>query len=320
MISLIDKVTGKEQLQKGMVGGLRFIETELSTSNAWQIGRYTNVAPITKTVKISPFSCGIIRQGFEMEQTIQNSVIKSIITLDKDAKALTYHFNIDWHEISRNGSCVPVLAYFLPLQNQIDRYLYDVPGGAQYREPMNIDVPALQYAAAIIDDKAVAIITDCKYGYRGIDNSLIATLINATTYPDPYPERGIHNIVLSVALCEACPKMLEELATDIINNPLNYQPANSHKGTLPAECSLLNFESKTAVVSGVFTSSDGDLMIRVYETCGKPSEVKITFSNAIETAITVDLMEKPNGEPVQINKNSVSFTVKPYSIQTIKIK
>ncbi len=320
MISLVDKASGKEQLQKGKVGGLRFIETELGTSNAWQIGRYTDVSSVTKTVKIANVDCGNLRQGFEIEQTVQNSVIKSTITLDKDAKALTYRFKIDWHEISRNGSCVPVLAYFLPLQNEIERYLYDIPGGAQYREAMNIDVPALQYAAAISKDKnAVAIITDCKYGYRGIDNTLVATLINATTYPDPYPERGIHNIVLSVAVCEACPKVLEELATDI-NHPFNYQPTNSHKGTLPAQSSLLNFESETAVVSGIFTSSDGDLMVRVYETCGKETNVKITLPNKIQTAITVDLMEKPNCEKVIITDNCLSFVLKPYSIQTIKIK
>lgn len=318
MISLIDKKTGEERIRGGEVGSLIYLDTEDDSSSAWNIGRYTGKELVSKTISIHALPAGDLRQGFEMEQEIKGSTVKTTVTLDQDAQAVKYHFTVDWHEVGRHGENIPVLAYHLPLQNEIKEYLYDVPGGAVARPAMNLDVPALQYAASLGQNgRSVALITDCKYGYRGADNSLTATFINSATNPDPYPERGIHNITLCVAVAESCPKALEELATDL-NSAMNYQPANSHKGTLPAEHSFLEFNSDTAVLSSVFASDDKALMARVYETCGKDTTVSIKVSGGFEKAQLVDLMEHVTGE-VTVEGNTISFPLKANTVQTVKI-
>ncbi len=317
MISFIDKSSGSELLCK-CGAGLRYIETESDSSSAWNIGRYTHIEPMEQMVRIHALPAGDLRQGFEMEQKIKNSTVKATVTLDKHAKAVTYHYEIDWHEVGLRTTPVPVLAYVAPLGYEAEQYLYDVPAGALYRKSQRIDVPALQYASAVkAGGKSLALVTNCKYGYRGADNTLTATLINATHNPDPYPERGIHKITLSVAVEDACPKAMEELATDI-NHGMSYQPVVAHKGTLPAESALLRFESDTAVLSSVSLAKDGSLLVRAYETCGKPGCAKVTLGFNAKEAQLVDLSERVTGE-AKAEGNTVCFELAANSLACVKI-
>lgn len=246
-------------------------------------------------------------------------MIKTVVTLDKDSKALTYHFEVDWHEVSRNHSPVPVLVYTLPLQAQVKEYLRDIPAGALYRSGEHIEVAGLQYAAAVVEDRLIALVTDCKYGYRCADQNLTCTLINSSTSPDPYPERGIHKIKLSVAVAPNCPKTMKELASDL-NQPLCYQPSGSHKGILPSESSLLQFDSETAVLSAVLQADDESLLVRCYETCGKQSSVTITMNQKVNSAEMIDLMENSVDKKVTISDSSVTFEIEPHTIQAVKIQ
>jgi alpha-mannosidase len=115
LISLIDKKTGMELLKAGERGGLRFLTTERDSSSAWQIGRYTDIKEdCFQTLKITQ-ETGSLRNGFTMEQEVKSSRIKTEIHLEENAKALTIHFEIDWHEVSVDNDPVPVLLYHLPL-------------------------------------------------------------------------------------------------------------------------------------------------------------------------------------------------------------
>ena len=318
MISYIDKSAGKELLRAEEGAGLQYIETERATSSAWQIGRYLNEEPVSHLSRIYPFQCGPVRQGVEMELRIKGSSIRLAYTLDRNAKAVACHIRADWNETGL-GEYVPVLIYRLPLAYSPDQYLYDVPAGAQFRAPMDLDVPGLQYGAAVNPDgKSLAIVTDCKYGYRGVRDNLISTLINSANNPDPYPERGIHEINLYLALSDATPKAMEELATDC-NRALSYQPAGSHKGSMAPTGSLLTLESGSSVLSGITKAEDGGLLVRVYETEGKTDTVQLKLGFPYKSAQTVSLEEKPNGGKVTGTDDTVSFTVEPYSIQTVKL-
>lgn len=318
MISLIDKETNSQLLQDGKSAQLQFVHTESRSSSAWSIGRYTSSEDIVETVRIIPMNIGDLRTGFTTEKKIKNSIVRETVYLDKNAKSITYQLNVDWSEIG-TSNFVPVLTYNFPHAYQSDEYLFDIPAGAQTRHAQYMDVPGLQYGAAINPQgKSVAIISDCKYGYRGADNQLILTLINSSVSPDPYPERGIHNITLSVGVEVACPKALEELAT-AVNSPIQFISGNHHKGSLPLEQSLLEFSGSTAVISCVTTADNGDLLVRFYENCGEESDIKITLPSTIQNAVMVDLMGNEIGT-AQINGNTVTACVKPYSIGAVRIK
>ncbi|QHQ60930.1 alpha-mannosidase [Anaerocolumna sedimenticola] len=324
LISLNDKKTGKELLKDKERGGLRYLTTERDSSSAWQIGRYTDIqSDCFQTTKIT-MEKGNLRQGFTVEQTVKNSLVKTEVFLEEGARALTIHLEIDWHEVSRDKEPVPVLLYHLPLK-ETDNFLYDVPGGVQYRRGMQLDVPGLTFGAALDEksSKAVFLASDCKYGYRGSEDGLSCTLINSTTNPDPYPERGIHNITLYAGICEKNPVILQTLVSRFLH-PLLFQSGNVHKGTLPLTESMLKInggllnETQNAVVSGIFRLNR-KLVVRISEICGQRAEVNLEFNQEPKKAGLIDIVGTEMDGTVTISGNTVKVSIPAYSTVMVQI-
>jgi len=322
LLSLIDKKTGKERIKCGSGGGgLVLWNCESRSNNAWLIGRILGRTPVTKTFRLTPLRDGDLRSGFEMEQEIMSSKITTTVSLDRNARALAYSFVIDWHEYTSRdgGKNVPVLTFSLPLADAPSAYQTDVAAGSIRRQSLYQDVSGLQYGAAVYDaeDRALAIVSDCKYGYRGCEGILSNTLINSANRPDPYPERGMHKINLWVAVDSACPKGLQEAAAEFCR-PMNYLHTGSHKGTLAPAGALLDLCAETSVLSSVGLTCDGSLLVRVYETCGKADNVTVSLPFVAKAANLVDLDENVLGA-AKISGTSVSFPIAANSIAAVKI-
>ena len=314
ILSIVDKATGTELLEEGKKGGLKFVFTERRSSNAWNIGRYERILDSFETVQIRPFT-GELKNGVEIEQKFENSSAVITISLKECANMLDVDLKIDWNEESASDGAVPALIYALPLK-QADSYLYDVPGGIQQREQAGIDVPALQFAAAVYGGRSIALAADSKYGYRAHENTLSCTLINATFAPDPYPERGIHQVKLHIMVSDACERALENTAFES-NHPLAYQSGGFHKGDLPLEGNLLELEGSSAVISGI--SYENGLTVRFNEICGEESGVRIKTKFNPERACFCDIMGRELPGEVKVSGNQVLFMMKPYSAAIVKI-
>lgn len=314
LLSLVDNLTGEEQVRPGLSGGLRLVQTEKASSNAWQIGRYESTTGPLQTVGIKPFA-GELKSGFELKQKVQSSEITTVVSLSENAKALALDITADWHEIT--GETVPVLIYTVPVRDT-QSFLYDVPGGAQRRDAMELDVPGLQYAAALHGERALTLVSDCKYGYRGTADSLSCTLINATYSPDPYPERGIHKIKLFLGMQKSCPKVLEEMAF-CLNHPVPYQSGCKKTGPLGKTGALLQAELGTAVLSGI-SMRDGFITVRLYETCGETAIVQLA-SDRIDCsgAVLCDLMGRPVNGSLTAAEDCISLVMEPNSTKMIRI-
>lgn len=318
MFSLVDKRTQLEYIKQGDVASFNFIESEKATSSGWDIGKHLLTMPVTHSVDIKSTVSGELQNGFTVKYTIKSSTITVNVTLDKHAKAVQYSTIVDWNEIG--GETVPVLNFSVPVAYKTDSYRYDIPAGSIVRKGMELDVPGLQYGCAVSPtDDSVVVVTDSKYGYRGIDNTISTTLINSATNPDPYPERGIHHINIAVGISKSCPKVLEDFAT-AINHKLSFHSSNSHKGKLPLEHSLFAFEGGTAVVSAVTQSNRGDILVRLYETCGKSTVVEMEFYKEVLSAKFVNLMEANLDGDININGNKITLTVEANTIATIAIE
>jgi alpha-mannosidase len=232
------------------------------------------------------------------EAKIRSSVIRTEYTLDKGAKTLKAHIRADWSETG--GDKVPVLAYEFPTSAETDRFAYNVPGGVQIRPAARGDRPGLSYIAAHTDCPCdrIGIVTDSKYGFRGTAEdgraTLLSTLINSATSPDPYPERGIHEITLTLGLLSACP-VEREYAAAAFNRPMTPVSAGQHKGTLPAAGTLLRASADTGVLSAVF--ADGDkITARFYSVSDKPGTMVFDPGKPVRAAYLTDLNGRKTGE------------------------
>ena len=317
LYSLIDKQTGAERIRPGQTGGLRYIRTQRNNMSSWVIDRYLDVQKVTDLVKFQPLP-GKLNPGLQTEHRLANSRITTTVTLSSEDRFLKVQLHIDWLEQAANAEDQPVVSYCLPLDNTTGRMLCDVPGGAQWRAEQEQDMPCLRYGAAEFSyDRVLALASDCKYGFRLSRGDLFATLINTAYAPDPYPERGIHDITLFLLASDGSSAQLAR-QTDICLNRLQYVTNNAHPGTLPTTAGLLKTEGETAVFSGI-AQRNGKLTLRVYEAEGKVCPVAVTVRGDIGAASLTDLFGQSTQQPVEIDGSTVRFTLQPYTTVQLQI-
>jgi alpha-mannosidase len=327
--SLIDNISGEEKLPHGKTAGLVLSYAEKATNNAWQTGRYLGREYLTPT-RIHPFTNNALRNGLEVEGTVLNSLIKIQITLDADAHALAYCFNITWNEAAHTHKNVPVLRFCLPLTREPEVYQSDVPAGVLNRHSAYQDIPALQYTAALFGNSglsnesdaatALALITDCTYGYRGCEAELSATLINTASSPDPFPERGEHSIRLWIALPPSNPKSLIETASDLCHSLSIVAGQPDQHGVLAPTRALLKLDATSVILSSVSLSADDTLLLRLYEVAGKRDAVSVTLPFPVSSAEFVSLDEQVSAGAITMHGTAIHFEMPPHMIRTVKLR
>ncbi len=319
--SLTDLAGGTEMLRAGETAGAEFLETERRSSSAWNIGRTIRDLPIDRCVEMTAVEKGVNRQSVKATFHAEGgcrvpSVIEVTYTLDAGSRALQVSLRADWQE--QGGETIPVLAWKVPLAECSGRFRYLIPAGSLIRPALNNDVPGIGGAAALrTDGKALALISDSKYGYRGEQDALTLTLINSATNPDPYPERGIHHITLWLGIGGADAQDLQQL-TDTLNHPLTVQAGQVHGGTLPACFGLAEMKAGRAAVTSVQPEKDG-LLIRGYETAGEDGEVRIAVNAPVKRAYLTDLSERGEIGEARTEGCDITFPVKAGRIWAVKV-
>lgn len=320
LVSLRDMTTGQEYLETGKRGRVVLVDTNAHNSSAWHIGTHLDKHPVTDVHDIRYTARGKLRRGFAFEANIRSSKVKVEYTLDKGDKLVRAHIHADWSEVG--GEKVPVLVYELPLSVETDRFAYNVPGGCEIRAAADQDRPGLSYIAAVTEDPAfVGIVTDCKYGFRGLTRdgkaTLISTLINTATRPDPYPERGIQDITLSIGLLPACPAERERVAQSTVRT-MTPVSVGSHKGSLPANGTFLKVDAPEAVVSAVF-AEENTLSVRLYSVSDRESSVTVEPGCKVASACLVDLYGREVGD-CTLEDGKVTAKIPAFSIAAIQMQ
>lgn len=332
--SLRNKLTGREQLGAGQQAGLVINWAAKETNNAWLIGRYLESEPVNYTTRLWPFTGfhegqfsqenqhqeevkNPLRRGLLIEQEVLGSKIKTIVSLDQGACSLAYQFFITWNESEAMHDRVPVLCFEFPLNGKPDSYQSDVPGGVQLREGGNHDIPGLHYTAAVYGTRALALVTDSKYGYRGCGETLSATFINTAGNPDPFPERGEHLVKLWIHAGSSEPKALVEAAEDLCHG-MSVISGGSHAGTWAPEQELLRLDGKSAVLSSVGLTAEGKLLVRLCETSGREDTALLTLPVEIKAAELVDLDGRSLGA-VEVQGKTARVTVPASRIVGVQI-
>ena len=329
LTSLIDKSSGEELVAPARPAVFRLIqEDDRAGMTAWNVGRYMQLHDLVDNVRLLKFDqAGPLRQSLTYELTWGASRLSVTVSLDAGSNYLEYAVDCDWHEVGKQGQGVPQLNFNLPLNFACQAYRYDIPFGAIRRQPIDQDVPANSWGSAIPQDnaakKTIQLITEGSYAFRGVDNSLALTLLRSSYDPDPYPEIGLHRLRFAINLTGPVPsnKELVSSAYDY-SHPLE---VISGAGRQSVSGSFVSLESGAAAVSAIKTPEDGaadELVVRVYETEGQATQVKLTFSRGVIQAAMVDLHEQPlkHAQPVKISGGEVSFDLDAHCIATLRLK
>jgi alpha-mannosidase len=330
--SLFDKTNGEELADTNRPCGVfRFIEEDTDKGmTAWIVGRYMNVTNLTKDVKIRNvrYDQTDVRQSISYDIEFLNSRLKVSVSLDYNSPFIDFDVECDWHEIGKADKSIPQLSFHMPFAYESSAYKYDVPFGTVERTPLPMDVPANSWAAALRDSKSgncLMLITDSKYGFRGVDNALNVTLLRSSYDPDPYPELGIHKFRFAVGLVNAqSNKNMIDTAYDY-NHALSIVSDKAHPGTLPLNKSFVRLEQGSVAISGIKKSEDAnnadEIILRVYETEGNRTEAVIRFDRDVKKAVFVDMNENEIDTELkpETKGSSLTFEVMPFRTAALRI-
>ena len=146
--------------------------------------------------------------------------------------------------------------------------------------------------------------------------TLVSTLINTATSPDPYPERGIHNVTLTLGLLPACP-VAREAASVAFNRPMTAVSTGSHPGSLPLAGTLFTAESDTGVFSALIPEEDG-VSVRFYSVSDAPGTVRLSAGLPVKSACLTDLMGNKTGD-CTVDGETVTAPIAPRAFAQVKI-
>lgn len=318
LYSLVDKATGNERLKEGETAGLRYVIAQKHAESSWVIDRWVEVRKIEKLLSLNEAG-GSLRSAFTTEHDLDGNSIKTTVSLDENDKFLKVKLEIDWKDDSKDSPIQPLLYYMIPLRDLTDRFICGTPAGSVVRHAAEIDVPAQRFAAAEFEDgRALSIASDSKYGFRLSKGALYATLINVAEHPDPYPERGIHEITLYILACGGDVIELERESEKYMN-PLQYVSNTVHGGSLNTVGSFMNINGESVVCSGV-TEREGRLTLSLFEAAGKNCDVTVSLTKDISEALLCDIFGRSLDIPLNVSKNTVNFTLAPYTEVELRVK
>ena len=267
LTSLVDKATGRELLAQG--AGFRLIQETEDWMSSWVVGDYANITDLNTAanIHVSQYHLDAQVQWVTYEMKFGNSMMKVRVSLSGESSTLRLSIEVDFQELGGNGQ-VPQLQLYVPYSYTPQTIRCDVPGGYIDRPELAHDIPAIRYVCPVPrEGSAIVFTSDCKYGYRAYNNAVIVNLLRSSTVPDRYPEQGVHQMELGLAVSAGCDcDSLTQIGM-VFSHPL-YPYSNSlHHGVLPQTKSLLQVEN-----AQVFSLKPGEDTRKVVLHLANPAE------------------------------------------------
>ncbi len=327
--SIIDKVTGRELIQKGKrANQLIAYEDKPKAYDAWDIDHYfeekswaLSDTPATVTV----VETGPHRAALRVERRYAGSRIVQVISLQTGQKQIEFDTFIDWQERQT------LLKAGFPLDLNVSETRAEIQFGHVKRathkntswDQARFETSMQRWVDMSEADFGTAILTDSKYGYDAVEQTLRLTLLKGPTVPDPHADLGTHHFRYALLLhrgeedLNAVQRAAERFNNPVMTygNPSNSKPQDLLPGFSFAQCENQNLTLET--VKGAEQGSD--IILRVYEHANRRSTGTITFGLPIGAVIETDLMENNPSAPLEIDTNSVTLDFRPFEIKTLRI-
>jgi len=314
LISLTDKRTHKELL--GGPAQFRLVmEEDTGDFSAWITGRYGEIVNLNETCFVSQGAVRTENQRKQLSYSLRFRRSKLCVKVTLEDDLLRFSTEADWQETGTPGMPVPQLQFCAPYAYEADAIRCDIAGGYIDREPVNHDVPALLYAAPVGAEGGMMLTTDCKYGYRAVDNTLLISLLRSSHTPDPYPDTGVYHFEIGLGCVQDFHWTTLSRKAFCFAHPVFAHSNTLHRGGLPQETSLLRLAGK-ARVTALKPAEDGkSVILRLYQNNQAGETIRIETAHA---AVTADLYEH-GGERIAADGGGVRLTLAPWTVESIAL-
>ena len=213
------------------------------------------------------------------------------VTLSAGDRYLKYSASCDFQEIG-SEEATPLLSFGVKQAYRADVYRCDIPYGYIDRAPLAHDVPAESFMLARNSSGPSAmILSDCKHGFRGWDDTLSLSLLRGSWDPDPHPENGLRTFTFALAsVCDTGFEALKTQCDRLIHAPAVSACEPCEKACLAPRGSFLSVQG--ARLGAVKLASDGkSLVLRLVNAEDAAQKCTVTLPLSIKAACRADVNE-----------------------------
>ena len=323
LLSLTDKRDGREYIGSPSCFFRLVRENPLYGMTSWRVG-YVSSSEDLNSVS-APRFCGYEEGKLEKKLWYQmdfgSSRAEVRVSLREDSDSLDFSLHLDWNEAAQRGVSVPQLSFAVPVGYRTKNSLCGIPFGSIRRSPAAHDVPAISFFGAEGEgERGLGLIAETKYGFRLYDDTASVTLVRSAYDPDPYPDRGIHDVRFAVTVG----KMSDlQRKADLFCHPVCFVSAkpprsgaagSGEERPLPLSGAPVRVCGDVSV-SCVKNSEDGTgTVIRLFNDGAEEKTAQISVRGAGEAYLT-DLCEN-----VLSPVSPGAVKVAPYSVTTVLLR
>jgi len=326
---IFDKQNQREVLVANGQGNLfGYYEDRPVNWDAWDIDIFyeNQLLAHPKLIKQEWLCFGPVRKGLSQRLTVGNSQINQNIFLDNQSKRLDFETTVDWqedHKMLRVSFAVNVFSDTASFEIQFGHVRRNTHRNTSW-DMAKFEVVGHRYADLSDNQYGVALLNDCKYGYKIYDNIIDLNLLRSPTVPDPKADRGRHEFTYSLLPHENALVHSEVIseAAQLNQAPVIFAGKDANNISLPFQL------DKDEIILDSFKKAERDnaWIVRLYEPRGMRIKTKLSLTFEKVEVFETDLMEneirKINIDAGNIEQNGVSIDLifKPFEIKTIKIK
>lgn len=315
LISLYDKRSSREAL--GAKSNVYYVYDELDQADCWDINLiYVDKKP--QSFRLTGFEMYLdgAKAVCKQQYTYGSSKLTAELSLTSGAQMLEIKLHADWHENNKmlrtevNTNILTDHASFEIQYGKINRPNND----NTLWQKAQFEVCGHKWVDLSQNDYGVALLNDCKYGYRTIDRTIDIDLLRSQNNPGIDADKGEHDILYAIY-----PHAGNEAAGEVsrkayeLNVPVTVIDGEASE----AEGKLLVLSGNVVIESVKKAESSDKTVIRAYEPYGAAAEATLCFGRSVRIQET-DLMEKPVSAEIVGNCWKRSF--KPFEIVTITIE
>ncbi len=316
--SIYDKLNQRETLPPGSRSAVLQIRNQRNT-NAWEIGQTVSTDEVPGKARLS--LSGPAKSTITVESTYADSKITQEITLYDSVPRIDIYTVADWQEFSGGGRLAPLLKQGFAVDPTDAEFCVDIPFGSITRKMDGSEVPTQKWVDVSGPEYGLSILNDCKYGVDVKDGMIWMSLLSSPADPDPRPDQGKREWTLSIYPHKYSWRRAGTTRRAFeINQPLIGRTAAPHDGVLPVEGSYLSISAVNVIVTALKQAEDDrSLILRFYESDGRPTKATIKPGFPVKAYQECDLMEQPIGEQVAIQDGAFTVDVGNNEIKTYRL-
>lgn len=320
--SIYDKNNKREIVPAGSAAGLlRILLEKPDEMSAWSIGSIVGHENLRGDTEVVLMDSGPADASLTFDHEYGDSQFTQTVTLHDSVPRIDLRISADWQEVGSKDKPVPMLEAAFPTNLANPKATFEIPFGSIERPTKGAEVPAQKWIDISDASYGVSLLNDCKYGFDVNGSVMRATLLRASYRPDPVPDKGLHEMLLSIYPHKGDWRAAGTARRGYeINEPLIGVIATAHKGSLPASQSFVSVDAPNVIVTALKKAEDdGSLILRFYEAHGTPCKAAVKVSLPVHSFVETDLLERPTGKKAPITNGRFTVKVAKHEIKTIKL-